>query len=46
MGNDVRIASEFADLFKNAAIEVKVITENAVIEEKTAFQSLWMLFQV
>lgn len=34
MGNDVRTASEFADLFKNAAIEVKVIPEDDVIEEK------------
>lgn len=32
MGNDVRTASEFADLFKNAAIDVKVIPEEDVIE--------------
>ncbi|OWR46733.1 hypothetical protein KGM_215427 [Danaus plexippus plexippus] len=32
MGNDVRTASEFADLFKIAAIDVKVIPEEDVIE--------------
>ncbi|XP_053968146.1 uncharacterized protein LOC128869569 [Anastrepha ludens] len=34
MSNDVRTDSDFADLLKNAAIEIKVILEDNVIEEK------------
>lgn len=36
MGNDVRTASEFSNLFKNDAIEVKVIPEEDVMEEKNS----------
>lgn len=45
MGNDIRTASEFADLFQNSANEVKVIPKDDMIEEKTAYQILWMPFQ-